>query len=116
MLKCLILQAVSYTHLDVYKRQLHNQYDRLEESYDSLVDYMWNEYELTYSYALELKSDELNNINDIRKQINILKAAIKKLGDVNVNAIEEYKSVSERYEFMKTQYEDLTQALSLIHI
>ena len=90
--------------------RLHNQYDRLEESYDSLVDYMWNEYELTYSYALELKSDELNNINDIRKQINILKAAIKKLGDVNVNAIEEYKSVSERYEFMKTQHDDMIEA------
>ena len=90
--------------------RLHNKYDRLEESYDSLVDYMWNEYELTYSYALELKSDELNNINDIRKQINILKAAIKKLGDVNVNAIEEYKSVSERYEFMKTQHDDMIEA------
>ena len=90
--------------------RLHNQYDRLEESYDSLVDYMWNEYELTYSYALELKSDELNNINDIRKQINILKAAIKKLGDVNVNAIEAYKSVSERYEFMKTQHDDMIEA------
>jgi chromosome segregation protein len=90
--------------------RLHNQYDRLEESYDSLVDYMWNEYELTYSYALELKSDELNNINDIRKQINILKAAIKKLGDVNVNAIEEYKSVSERYEFMNTQHDDMIEA------
>ena len=60
--------------------------------------------------ALELKSDELNNINDIRKQINILKAAIKKLGDVNVNAIEEYKSVSERYEFMKTQHDDMIEA------
>ena len=90
--------------------RLHNQYDRLEESYDSLVDYMWNEYELTYSYALELKSEELDNINDIRKQINILKAAIKKLGDVNVNAIEEYKSVSERYEFMKTQHDDMIEA------
>ena len=83
--------------LEKDRMRLHNQYDRLEESYDSLVDYMWNEYELTYSYALELKSDELNNINDIRKQINILKAAIKKLGDVNVNAIEEYSKRLSRY-------------------
>ena len=90
--------------------RLHNQYDKLDESNDALVDYMWSEYELTYSYALELKSDELTNINDIRKQINILKAAIKKLGDVNVNAIEEYKSVSERYEFLKTQHDDMIEA------
>ena len=90
--------------------RLHNQYDKFDESNDTLVDYMWSEYELTYSYALELKSDELTNINDIRKQINILKAAIKKLGDVNVNAIEEYKSVSERYEFLKTQHDDMIEA------
>ncbi len=90
--------------------RLHNQYDKLEETNDSLVDYMWNEYELTYSYALELKSDELTNINDIRKQINILKASIKKLGDVNVNAIEEYKSVSDRYTFMKNQHDDMIEA------
>ena len=35
--------------------RLHNQHDKLDESNDSLVDYMWNEYELTYSYALEFK-------------------------------------------------------------
>lgn len=52
---------------------------------------MWNEYELTYSYAAELRSEELTDISDIKKQINILKANIKKLGVVNVNAIEEYK-------------------------
>ena len=71
---------------------------------------MWNEYELTYSYALELKSDELTNLNDLRKQINILKASIKKLGDVNVNAIEEYKEVSGRYTFLKTQHDDMIEA------
>ena len=96
--------------LEKESMRLHNQYDKLDESNDALVDYMWSEYELTYSYALELKSDELTNINDIRKQINILKAAIKKLGDVNVNAIEEYKSVSERYEFLKTQHDDMIEA------
>ena len=90
--------------------RLHNQHDKLDESNDSLVDYMWNEYELTYSYALELKSDELTNLNDLRKQINILKASIKKLGDVNVNAIEEYKEVSERYTFLKTQHDDMIEA------
>ena len=96
--------------LEKESMRLHNQYDKLDESNDTLVDYMWSEYELTYSYALELKSDELTNINDIRKQINILKSAIKKLGDVNVNAIEEYKSVSERYEFLKTQHDDMIEA------
>ena len=96
--------------LEKESMRLHNQHDKLDESNDSLVDYMWNEYELTYSYALELKSDELTNLNDLRKQINILKASIKKLGDVNVNAIEEYKEVSGRYTFLKTQHDDMIEA------
>ena len=96
--------------LEKESMRLHNQHDKLDESNDSLVDYMWNEYELTYSYARELKSDELTNLNDLRKQINILKASIKKLGDVNVNAIEEYKEVSERYTFLKTQHDDMIEA------
>ena len=39
-----------------------------------------------------------------------LKEEIKKLGNVNVNAIEDYKEVSERYVFMKTQHDDLVTA------
>ena len=90
--------------------RLHNQQEKLEEENDSIVDYMWNEYELTYSYAAELRSEELTDISDIKKQINILKANIKKLGVVNVNAIEEYKEVSERYNFLKTQHDDMIKA------
>lgn len=59
--------------------RLHNQQEKLEEENDSIVDYMWNEYELTYSYAAELRSEELTDISDIKKQINILKANIKSL-------------------------------------
>ena len=93
--------------------RLHNQQEKLEEENDSIVDYMWNEYELTYSYAAELRSEELTDISDIKKQINILKANIKKLGVVNVNAIEEYKEVSERYNFLKTQHDDMIKAEEL---
>jgi len=96
--------------LEKESMRLHTQHEKLDEANDSLVDYMWNEYELTYSYALELKNEDLTNLNDIRKQINILKSSIKKLGDVNVNAIEEYKGVSERYEFLKGQHDDMIEA------
>ena len=41
--------------------RLHNQQEKLEEENDSIVDYMWNEYELTYSYAAELRSEELTD-------------------------------------------------------
>ncbi|MGN0317274.1 MAG: chromosome segregation protein SMC [Lachnospira sp.] len=96
--------------LEKESMRLHNQHDKLDESNDALVDYMWNEYELTYSYALELKNDELTDLSQIRKQINVLKSNIKKLGDVNVNAIEEYKEVSERYTFLKGQHDDMIEA------
>lgn len=96
--------------LEKESMRLHNQQEKLEEENDSIVDYMWNEYELTYSYAAELRSEELTDIADIKKQINILKANIKKLGVVNVNAIEEYKEVSERYNFLKTQHDDMIKA------
>ena len=96
--------------LEKESMRLHNQQEKLEEENDSIVDYMWNEYELTYSYAAELRSEELTDISDIKKQINILKANIKKLGVVNVNAIEEYKEVSERYNFLKTQHDDMIKA------
>ncbi|MCD8216588.1 MAG: chromosome segregation protein SMC [Clostridiales bacterium] len=50
------------------------------------------------------------SIADLKKRIAGVKEEIHKLGNVNVNAIEEYKSVSERYTFLKAQHEDLQQA------
>ncbi len=80
------------------------------EKQESQINYMWNEYELTYSTALPLKNPELTVLTDVRKGIEQLKASIRALGNVNVNAIEDYREISERYEFMKNQHEDLVQA------
>ena len=90
--------------------RLNTQREKLEEANDSLTDYMWNEYELTYSYALELKNESMDNLSALKKQIASLKSAIRGLGDVNVNAIEEYKEVFERYQFLKSQHDDLIVA------
>lgn len=60
---------------------------------------MWNEYELTLSEATQLKDDELSDVSEIKKIVTDTKNEIRKLGDVNVNAIEDYKEVAERYEF-----------------
>lgn len=93
---------------DIYR--LNSQHEKLEESRESQIDYMWNEYELTYGAAKELRNEEYQNPSQIKKNIQELKAQIRALGDVNVNAIEEYKSVSERYEFLKNQHNDLVAA------
>ena len=96
--------------LDKEIYRLNSQREKLEEQKDNHINYMWNEYEITYNMASDIKSDDCGDIADIKKNITELKAKIKGLGDVNVNSIEEYKTVSERYEFLKAQHEDLIQA------
>lgn len=96
--------------LDRDSFRLQNQKERLNERLESQVDYMWSEYELTYSRAEELRKDEFSSIPEMKKSINEKKMEIRALGNVNVNAIEDYKEISERYEFMKNQHEDLVAA------
>ena len=84
--------------------------EKLEENRNSRIEYMWNEYEITLSQANELRDTSLTDANIIKSTIAETKSEIKKLGDVNVNAIEDYKEVSERYEFLKTQHDDLINA------
>jgi len=90
--------------------RLNSQKDKLDETYEFQIDYMWNEYEITFSLAAKMRDENLTNLNDIKKQINQLKSTIRSLGDVNVNSIEDYKNVSERYEFLKQQQDDLLKA------
>ena len=71
---------------------------------------MWNEYELTPGAAKELRSTEPVSLSEVKKRIEELKSSIRALGSVNVNAIEDYKNVSERYEFLSGQHEDLIEA------
>lgn len=96
--------------LDKECLRLSGKIERIESTRDERIDYMWNEYELTLIRAAELRDEEMKNSDILRKNINSLKADIKKLGDVNVNAIEDYKDVSERYTFLKTQHDDLITA------
>ena len=96
--------------LDKEMYRLNSQKEKLEEQNENQVNYMWNEYELTYQSALEYRNEELNNLIQIKKTISALKSSIKGLGDVNVNAIEEYKEVVERYNFLKNQHDDLVKA------
>ena len=98
------------TRLDKEVFRLNSQREKLEETADSLTDYMWEEYELTYNTALPMKQEENMDLAALKKQTSVLKDEIRKLGDVNVNAIEDYKNISERYEFMNSQRNDLVKA------
>jgi chromosome segregation protein len=98
------------TALDRELYRLSGQTEKLNETEDNLVNYMWTEYEMSYSQAKELQSEGDISLTEYKKIITGLKGKIRALGDVNINAIEDYKEVGERYEFMKGQYDDLMKA------
>ncbi len=96
--------------LDKEVYRLNAQKERLEESIESQINYMWDEYEITLSDAAGLRDEAMTDLSAMKKEITRLKDEIRKLGDVNVNAIEDYKNLSERYNFLKTQHDDLVEA------
>ncbi|MBQ0027769.1 MAG: chromosome segregation protein SMC [Lachnospiraceae bacterium] len=97
-------------NLDKEKFRLQTVLEKLQESIQSHIDYMWNEYEITLHDAETLRNPEMTDLSSMKRDAAGLRDEIKKLGDVNVNAIEEFKEVSERYSFLKTQHDDLVEA------
>ncbi len=81
--------------------------EKLEEKQADLSNYMWTEYELTLETAKEVGVLSDAKQSDLKKNIEHVKTEIRKLGDVNVNAIEEYREVSERYNLLKSQHDDI---------
>lgn len=100
--KNILLLQEEYSRVEVKKT-------KLESEMEALQDRMWNEYELTYSSALQLKKD-IGSLSSAQRKINELRAAIKELGPVNVSSIEEYVKTKERFEFMSAQRNDMDQA------
>jgi len=74
---------------------------------ENIINKLWEDYELTITTAEELRAEIPDNAV---RQINDIKAEIKGLGNINIDAIEEYNQVGERYEFLKTQRDDLVEA------
>ncbi len=96
--------------LDKEVYRLNSQKEKLENSIESQINYMWDEYEITLSDAASMRNEEMDDLPAMKKDISRLKDEIRKLGDVNVNAIEDYKNLMERYTFLKTQHDDLVEA------
>ena len=90
--------------------RLKSQMEKLEESREAQISYMWEEYEITPNNALQYQKEEYTDLKEMKKQITQLKDEIRKLGSVNVNAIEDYKNLQERHAFLSGQYEDLKKA------
>ncbi len=102
--------------------QLTNDYNRLETKkvkldveQENALNRLWDEYELTFSDALSYQKEDLGSMIAVNKKIAELKGKIRELGNVNVDAIEEFKTVKERFEFLTAQRDDLEKAKMDLH-
>ncbi|ABN52161.1 MAG TPA: chromosome segregation protein SMC [Hungateiclostridium thermocellum] len=100
--KNILLLQEEYSRIEVKKA-------KLESEMESIQNRMWDEYELTYTNALELKKD-IGSMAQAQKRIAEIRNEIKELGPVNVAAIDEYIKTKERFEFMSAQKSDMEQA------
>ena len=90
--------------------RLNSQREKIVDGNEQRIAYLWEEYEITPQFALKYRDPELNDRSALKKQVAAHKDTIRKLGPVNVNAIDEYKEVLKRHTFLSGQYDDLKEA------
>ena len=78
---------------------------KIELELNQIINKMWEEYELTPNNVEEYK--EVTSPHEVQKQVNSLRSEIRDLGSINVDSIQEYKEVKERYDFLSEQRYDL---------
>ncbi len=89
--------------------RLEERRDNMQREYENLSNLLFEQYELTKAQAEEL-GIVIEDMSAAKHRLAEIKQAIKKLGSINVSAIEEYKEVAERYEFLKEQISDVESA------
>ena len=100
--------AEAYRTLGERKHKNELTQSRMDMELKSGADRIWEEYELTYENAQALRHEIA--VGATQQRVNGLKTEIRGLGDVNVSAIEDYRTVSERFETLSAQYADLEKA------
>ncbi len=91
--------------------RLEERKNNMQKEFDDLNDMLFEQYELTRPEA-EALGIVIENMAEAKKRLHEIKVAIRALGSINVGAIEEYKEVSERYEFLKEQIGDIEKSKS----
>ncbi|AIM24502.1 chromosome partition protein Smc [Melissococcus plutonius] len=89
--------------------QIEIQKDRTEVRLDHSLQYLQEEYNLTFDYA-QSNYEPIKEKDTARNQVEELKQAIKRLGPINLESIDQYHQVNERYQFLITQRDDLFSA------
>lgn len=83
---------------------------KVEEDINTIINKMWEEYELTPNNVEDYAKPE--NVALTQKRVNNIRTEIRDLGSVNVDSIEEYKNLKDRYDFMSEQRLDLENTMS----
>ena len=83
---------------------------KIDDDLNNVITMLWNEYELTPNACGEYPKPE--NIAITTRRVNVLRQDIRELGSVNVDSIEEYKNLKQRYDFMCEQRLDLENTSS----
>ncbi|MDO4489287.1 MAG: chromosome segregation protein SMC [Eubacteriales bacterium] len=94
--------------------RLEASHEKQGQKIEQATSYIWTEYELTLSDAKKEYDESLGSLKDIKEKVTGLKAQIKALGPINIQAIEEYKETAERYELYKTQHDDIAESQAVI--
>ncbi len=92
------------------KANIENSKEKFDSALDGLFEYLWEEYELTFSDAQKFKTEDTIDLKAANAKISEYKSKIKALGNINIDAIEEYKNVKERFDFLTEQTVDLESA------
>ena len=91
-----------------YHTTLESRRSLLTGEYEEVSSKLWDEYELTYSTAMQFRLPP-ENMKKAPSRLNSLKNQIRSMGNINVNAVEEYKELKERYDFYTAQTDDLNK-------
>ncbi len=89
--------------------RLEERKTSMQREFEDTINKLFDEYQLTRDEAEGL-GIVIENIGEAQRKLSEIKSKIRSLGSVNTAAIEEYKEVSERYEFMKGQIEDIEKS------
>ncbi|WP_313346312.1 chromosome segregation protein SMC [Sedimentibacter sp.] len=91
------------------ENKMNVRIERENSKVEEISAKLWEEYEINYAMAIQYKDDSISQ-SRLYSEVNSCKKAIKELGNVNIDSIEEYEEVKQRYDFLKKQQKDLIDA------
>ncbi|MCG8483061.1 MAG: chromosome segregation protein SMC [Clostridia bacterium] len=92
------------------KHEMDIKVTKSETQIEGLKDKLWDDFEVSYIQAIELRSNDFK-FTEASKEAKEIRQRLKELGDVNVGSIQEYDMVKERFEFLNEQRTDLLEAI-----